>query len=225
MSEMMDSMYNEEMVRQFLSTVPPETRRRGGGLIDKLVGFESNPKSTDPSGPAAREAAVDQQAQARDVVLDGAVRAPPDASELEHAMYGTDGIMKASTVEHGPMVALVASLNKIPHNVGPFIIRAVLLCALPLLMLGFADLPDEVKSAFVCCIAPGAGGLLTMRDYVQAFETVSLKEELNLVTHACALHDEGTSSAFAPRRRAVDYCRLTRSRPAPLSAPRPVCSS
>lgn len=191
-SSMLSDLAHEDAVRTLLSSVPEKTKLSGDNILETVLGFTRDRKSSNPNGPALHVEAMDELTRARDAVLRGVVCSSVDTLELEHEMYDKEGLMRADTVGSAEMVAIVHALNKVPHNAGPTIIRAVLFCALPLLLCGFKGLPVHQRAAFVCMLAPGIAGLLTMRNMVEAMETVSLKEELDSVTHACLLHDEGT---------------------------------
>ena len=55
---------------------------------------------------------------------------------LQHFLYNKHGLMRLGTVgvTVSAVVGLVHSLNKVPENAGPAIIRAVLFMVLPLVL-------------------------------------------------------------------------------------------
>ena len=197
-SVLADEALLEESVREVLGAIPTTTLRRGAdgagpGHIQRLLNFTPNLKSSNPNSKAERASIENERAELRDLHLDGVWSPEPPATttRIEHDLYEKVGLMRRETVDPGAMVALVQALNKVPLNAGPNIIRAVLFCALPLLLSGFAQLPVPQRAAFVCIMAPGIAGLLSMRDAVEAMETVSMKEDMDCVTHMCTLMDEG----------------------------------
>lgn len=118
---------NEKVVLQVLNALPDTTRhvgRRGNGPgnIEAVLGYDPN---------------------------SGSVRLVPE-DDLEGFIYGKHGIMVATNLMGGTILALAVSLNKVPDSQSMLIIAAVVYATLQLALKGFISLTRMQQAACQC---------------------------------------------------------------------------
>lgn len=118
---------NEKVVLQVLNALPDTSRhvgRRGNGPgnIEAVLGYDPN---------------------------SGSVRLVPE-DDLEGFIYGKHGIMVATNLMGGTILALAVSLNKVPDSQSMLIIAAVVYATLQLALKGFISLTRMQQAACQC---------------------------------------------------------------------------